>query len=64
VVSGRELSAEDFKELASLPGKDELSARLLLVLEAPIRNFLGVVQASARDLILVLKAALEERKKQ
>jgi len=64
VVSGIELSGEEFKELATLPGKDELSARLLSVLEAPVRNFLSVVQASARDLVLVLKAALDERKKQ
>ena len=61
VVSGKELDAEAFKTLASLPGKDELSAMLLYVLEAPVKNFLGVLQASARDLVLVLKAALDER---
>jgi len=62
VVSGRDLDADAFKELASLPGKSELTAKLLYVLEAPVKNFLGVLQASARDLVLVLKAALDERR--
>ena len=62
VVAGKELNADAFQELASLPGKDELMAKLLYVLGAPIQNLLGVFQASARDLILVLKASIDKRK--
>ncbi len=64
MVAGKELSADAFQELASLPGKDELLAKLLYVLGAPIQNLLGVFQASARDLILVLKASIDKRKEE
>jgi large subunit ribosomal protein L10 len=62
VMSGKQLDAEQFKALASLPGKDELYAQLLSVLQAPMRNLLNVFSASARDLILVLKAAADKKK--
>ena len=57
MVSGKEVSAEQCKQLASLPGKDVLTAKLLYLLQAPIQNLLGVLQAPVRDLLLVLKAA-------
>ena len=57
VMAEKELDRSTFAELASLPGKEELQARLLSVLQATIQNFLGVLQAPARDLVLVLKAA-------
>jgi large subunit ribosomal protein L10 len=57
MISGKEVSPEECRQLASLPGKDELLAKLLYVLQAPIQNLLGVMQAPARDFILVLKAA-------
>ncbi len=57
IVSGKEVGPEQCRQLASLPSKDELSAKLLYVLQATIQNFLGVLQAPVRDFILVLKAA-------
>lgn len=62
VVSGRPIDARQFKALASLPGRDELAAKLLWVIQAPARNLLGVLQAPVRDLILVLKAAADKKK--
>ena len=57
IVSGKEVTPEQCKQLASLPGRDELAAKLLYVLQATIQNFLGVLQAPVRDFMLVLKAA-------
>lgn len=57
MVSGKEVTADQCKQLAALPGKDELTAKLLYVLLATIQNFLGVLQAPVRDFMLVLKAA-------
>ena len=57
MISGKEVTPEECKQLASLPSREELLAQLLSVLLAPIQNFLGVLEAPARDLILVLKAA-------
>ena len=57
MVSGKEVTPDQCKQLAALPGKDELRAKLLYVLVATIQNFLGVLQAPVRDFMLVLKAA-------
>jgi len=57
MVSGKEVTPDQCKQLAALPGKDELRAKLLYVLGATIQNFLGVLQAPVRDFMLVLKAA-------
>jgi large subunit ribosomal protein L10 len=57
IVSGKEVTPEQCKQLASLPGKDELAAKLLYVLQATVQSFLGVLQAPIRDFMLVLKAA-------
>ena len=56
MISGKEVSPEQCQQLASLPGKDELTAKLLYLLQATVQNFLGVLQAPIRDFMLVLKA--------
>ena len=44
------------KELASLPGKDEIRASLLAQLMAPMQNLVGQINAPAQNLALVLDA--------
>ncbi len=61
MVSGKGLDAEQFKALAALPGRDELLAKLLYVIQAPMQNLLSVLQATTRDFILVLKAARDKK---
>lgn len=61
MVSGKGLDAEQFKALAALPGRDELLAKLLYVIQAPVQNLLNVLQATTRDFILVLKAARDKK---
>ena len=49
------------EELAKLPGKEVLMAKLLGTMNAPIQNFVGVLAAVPRSLVTVL-AAIEKKK--
>jgi len=56
------IDANEIKELASLPSKQVLLAKLLGTLNAPATNFVGVLAAVPRSLLNVL-TALEAKKK-
>jgi len=61
ILGTKELSAEEVNALAKLPSKEELLAKLVGTLNAPVSGFVNVLAGNMRGLVTVLKAVAEKK---
>ena len=59
-LGDRSLSADEVKQLASLPGLEQLRAQLLSLLNTPATSLVTVLSAPARGMVTVLKAKADK----
>lgn len=61
ILDGRALAAPEAVQLAALPTRDELRARLVGTIAGPIRGLVTVLSGNLRGLVRVLSAVSERR---
>lgn len=63
IYEDRILSAEELQELAKLPSKPELHAKLVGILQGPMYGLVNVLSGNTRKLVYVLNAIKESKSK-
>ncbi len=62
IVDGKVLSVQEIQQLATMPGREELYSKLLFLINAPAQRLATVMNATGRDLAVVLNQAVEQKK--
>ena len=62
IVDGKLLNVSEVKALATMPGKEELFSKLLFLINAPAQRLVTALNATGRDLAVVLGQGVEKEK--
>ena len=62
MVEGRVINLADIGNIASMPSKEELIAKLLFLINSPAQRLAVALNGVARNLAVVMKQAVEQRK--
>jgi large subunit ribosomal protein L10 len=62
IVDGKVINVDEIKQLATMPGKEELYSKLLFLINAPAQRLATVIAATGRDLAVVVNQAVEQKK--
>jgi large subunit ribosomal protein L10 len=62
IVDGKVITVEEVQALATMPGKEELFAKLLFLINAPATRLATVLNATGRNLAVVVDQAVQQEK--
>src|ERR1700761_8531655 len=62
IIDGKVITVEEVKQLATMPGKEEIFSKLLFLINAPAQRLATVINATGRDLAVVINQAVEQNK--
>ena len=62
IVDGKVITVEEISALATMPGKEELFSKLLFLINSPAQRLATVINATGRDLAVVINQAVEQNK--
>ena len=62
IVDGKLITVEEISALATLPGKEELFSKLLFLIQSPAQRLVTVINATGRDLAVVINQGVEKGK--
>ena len=62
IVDGHVITVEEVKQLATMPSKEEIFAKLLFLINAPAQRLVTVLNATGRDIAVVVNQAVEQGK--
>ena len=62
IVDGHVITVEEVKQLATMPSKEAIFAKLLFLINAPAQRLVTVLNATGRDLAVVVNEAVKGEK--
>src|ERR1700712_3542978 len=62
IIDGKVIDVREIGELATMPGKEELFSKLLFLIQSPAQRLATVINATGRDLAVVLGQGVEKEK--
>jgi large subunit ribosomal protein L10 len=62
IVDGKVITVQEIAELANMPGKEELFSKLLFLIQSPAQRLATVINATGRDLAVVINQGVEKEK--
>jgi large subunit ribosomal protein L10 len=62
MVEGRAIDVKSIQDLATMPSKEAILAKLLYLINAPARRLLGTINAVGRNLAVVVDQGVKENK--
>jgi large subunit ribosomal protein L10 len=62
ILEGRVIAIKDIDALATMPSKEEIHSKLLFLMNAPAQRLVSTINATGRNVAVVLKQGVEQNK--